>query len=74
MPMKNFGEFMEFFLKCLNTFKFQTRFILDLLMNFNISKSREFWMLGQLVKLFHLKINPTMPCLDDFGLLEDCGF
>jgi hypothetical protein len=74
MSIKNFGEFIEFFLKGLNTFKIQTRFKLDLLMNFYISKSREFWKLGQLGKLFHLKLNPTMPTLEDFGLKEDCDF
>jgi hypothetical protein len=36
MLRKNFGEFMEFFLKCLNTFKIQSNFKLDFVLEFII--------------------------------------
>jgi hypothetical protein len=42
MPIKIFGEFMRFFPKGLNTFKIQTIFKLDLLLNFIFQNPERF--------------------------------
>jgi hypothetical protein len=64
MSRKDFYEFMEVFLKGLNLFKIQTKFKLDLLLNFIIKIQRDLEV-GK-------KGNSTLPSLEIFGDKEGC--
>jgi hypothetical protein len=61
---------MRFLPKGLNPFKIQTRFNVDLFLNFCSSKSKDIWMFGQKGSLFHLKQSSIRPSLEIFRVLE----
>jgi hypothetical protein len=59
---------MRFFLKGLNHFKSQTRFELDLLLNFIFKIQRDLEVDSKIKKI-HLKLSAIMPSLKIFGLM-----
>jgi hypothetical protein len=70
MSRKNCGEFMEFFLKCLNPFQIHTSFQLDLFLEFIIKKPGWNLELGQWTNLFLLNLSVTLQSLESSGLHE----
>jgi hypothetical protein len=70
MPRKNFGKLMEFFLKGLNPFKIQTRFKLELVLNFIIQNLEGFGSWAKKRILFYLKFSITLSGLEMFESME----